>query len=484
MDRSRVIARALVALMSLVAPLVARAQTSLAGVSPAGALGALPDALRARAEVAHASAELTRFRELAKRGMASDADLDDRRLAFDRARAEWLRTAIAAGAASRHIVIERAVKRRRTDGTVSVQLTLAPVASDSLPVTTADLDTLAALAWPRDVRNIVVSVKADAGPNGAAIGRPYERIVPRIALGARTIVSFELLQDATDIVVVTSVADRAEERRVRLENDDAGRGVSLRAAQFSIEGELGTEVTYDLTLEPTGNRVPALRLVVDGLPPSMRAEIRDATTKTRVVQLRMPEGTVAQRLQLAVTLPPVPTAEVHADSVARFVVAALADRDTVAKLALELIGRGVGRVELQPATLFLEAAPGAEVTVPVRVRNVGSRSLTDVALAPETNGRWDVVVRPARLDRLAAGETRTVDVRIAPPSTTPTGEYEVRLGVDGDGRSRGSGAPTEDRVLRVRVAARGGAWGTGALVAAFAVVGVALVAFGRRLVYR
>jgi len=479
------------ALGTLLAVTGARAFAQTPGaLGGAAAAAAAADVWRARAEVSHAGAELARARELGRRGMLSEADLDDRRLAYDRARADWLRSAVAALGAGRHVVIERAVKRRRADGTVLVRLDLSPVAGDSALTPPPGLDDLPDVLHAAEVRNLVVSVKADAGPNGAAIGRPYERVIPRLAFGAHALAEFELLEDAAEVVVATSVGERAEERRVRLENDATVDGVAIRAAQFSLEGELGTEVVYDLVLEPSGSRTPVLRLAVEGLPGAMRAELRDPATKTRIVQVRMPEGAVAQHLQLAVSLPPTATGGVRTDSLLRFAVVATADADgagaahgparTVARLALELVGRGVGRVELQPASLYLEAAPGDTLDLPVRVRNVGTRALSDVRVTTEPANGWSVVARPARIASLGAGDVQTTGLRITLPRDVPTGEYEVRLGIEGDARARGG----EDRVLRVRVAPRGGAFGTGALVAAFAVVGVALVAFARRLVYR
>lgn len=489
MDRRRLIVAAVAAGMGVgtrlsVAPLAA--QAPILGTPST----AMADVWRARAEVTHASAELRRARELGRLAMMSDAELEDRRLAYDRARADWLRTALVALGTGRHVVIERAVKRRRPDGSVLVGVDLAPVVADSLAPPPGDPDEWSDVVRATELRNLVVSLKADAGPNGAAIGRPYERVVPRLALGARGHVEFELLEDVPEVVIVTATGDRSEERRVRLENDTRTGGVSLRAAQFSLEGELGTEVVYDLTLEPSARRAPVVRLGVEGLPTAMRAEFREAGSKTRVVQVRMPEGTVAQRLQLAVTLPSAASPDVRPDSLLHFTVVALADTASaarggaetreLARLPLELVGRGAGRVELQPATLFLEAAPGDSVSIPVQVRNVGTRALLDVRVATEPPARWDADVRPDRVAPLGAGESRTVRLRTAIPSTAATGEYEVRLGVEGDART----PSTDDRIVRVRVAPRGGAIGTGALLVAFAVVGVGLVAFARRLVYR
>ena len=157
----------------------------------------------------------------------------------------------------------------------------------------------------------------------------------------------------------------------------------------------------------------------------------------------------------------------------------------MARLPLELVARGAGRVELLPANLFVEAAPGDSVGVPVRVRNVGSRAVADVRLAAENGTQWPVAVVPSRVAALAPGEARTVSLTIRPPADTPTGDYEVRLSAEtaeSDGRDHRS--DVEDRVLRVRVASRTGTIGTGALIGAFVVVAVGLVAFARRLVYR
>jgi hypothetical protein len=458
--------------------------------------GTLPVAaaelLRARADVTHASHELQRAEALHRRQLLSDAEMEARRLDFDHARAEYLRVALGVLSAGRHVVIERAVKRRLASGGMLVRLDVAPVFADSLIAPPSDVDGLDDVLHASELRNLVISLKAEAGPNGAVIAQPYEHVIPRARAGEHVRVEFELLEDLSDVVVAIGVGDRVEERRVRLGNDASVTGVSMRAAQFSLAGDLGSEIVYDLTLEPSGSRSPILRLDVEGLPDGVRYEFRDAASKTRVVQLRMPEGVVAQRLQLALTLPSQTTADVHADSVIRFAVVASADSDgaarsdakggAFARLPLEVVGRGVGRVELLPATLFVEAAPDAAVTVPVRLRNAGSRSLASIRVASEMPGQWPVTISPEITSALAPGETRTVQVSIRPPAGTPTGDYELRLSASSDERDRR--VDVEDKVLRVRVAERGGLLGPGLLLAALGIVGVGLVAFGRRLVYR
>jgi hypothetical protein len=462
------------------------------------------DLLRARAEVVHAERDLQRARALGQRGMLSDAELDDRTLGFDRARAEYLRSALGLIAGGRHVVIERAAKRRLPNGSVLVRIDVAPLAGDSVFALPGPASAWDDLARATEIRNLVVSLKSDAGPNGAAIGRPYERVIPHVRAGERIRVEFELLEDVAEVVIATTVGDRAEERRVRLENDASLGGVSMRAAQFSLEGDLGTEIVYDLTLEPSGVRPPVMRFDVVGLPAGVRYEFRDAVSKTRIVQLRMPEGVVAQHLQLAVTLPGAASAVVHADSLVRFAVVALADAAPdpgtdpgpsvaprlapnampsreLARVPLEIIGRGSARVDVQPASLFLDAAPGALAAVPVRLQNVGSRALGEIRLTAENGAQWPIDIVPAVVAGLLPGESRTVNVAIHPPAGTQTGDYEVRLSVQGDVRERR--AESDDKVLRVRVTTPQGMLGTG-LIAAFAIAAVAVVVFARRLVYR
>src|SRR5690349_9900369 len=159
---------------------------------------------RARAEYERASAEWARTRELRARGLASDAELDDRAAARVRARVDLLQQALAASDAAPHVLIERARKRRLAGGATEVELVLA-----GSPMGEGDAATLLA-GLDEDLRRelarqsggrLFVSLKASSGVDGIVIATPYERMLPRLDAGTRVRTTFRLVRDAADVVV-------------------------------------------------------------------------------------------------------------------------------------------------------------------------------------------------------------------------------------------------------------------------------------------
>jgi hypothetical protein len=468
---------------------------SVGGAQVPAGLGGPPnaflDVLRTRADVDQAASDLARADALLRRAMLSPSEYEERRAAYVRARLAHLGALLSASGARPHVTIARAVKSRTPDGRLHVALTLrnesaAPRLDPAVPPNDSagwhDLDPseLAALAT---VRGAVVSLKADAGPGGAVVSRPYERTVAALAAGESRTLEFELREDLADAVVAIDADGRAEERRIRLETAAAANVIGVQAAQFSLEGDLGAQVVYDLRLQRARPSAAATRLAVRGLPTELALEFRDPDSRTRLGQLRFPDGATSARVQLAVSLPARPSPAVHPDAPLAFEVVASDDGDGASGATrLEIVPRGVARLELRLAALALQAAPDAPTSLSLVVRNAGTGRVDDVRLRAETPPRWQANYAPASVVALAPGDERRVTLQLRPPADADGGDYELRLGIDDASAARR--IEVEDKLVRVRVSGGGGAAGPllGAIALAALVVGA--LTYGRRWVNR
>ncbi len=484
----------------------ASAQSAPTAISPSTYL----DVLRAGTDLRQATAEFARAAALRSRAMLSPSEYDERRAAWERARLTYLGTLAAAGGARTHVAIVRAVKVRRPDGRLRVELALRNDArlptiaglwqqSDTpaddpsvrdLTFTNADDDRAALVAWTT-AHAAVVALKTESGANGVAISRPYERTLPDLAPGQGATVEFDLLEDLSDIVVSLDAAGRTDERRIRLEVASSERGITVDAAQSSLEGDLGTQIVYDLHLRRARPSAAPLRLDVRELPAEIAFEFREAVGGKRLRQLRFADGATAGGVQLVLSLPDRPSNAVPVERALAFsVVAEDASDGPIAHTSatsrgvarLELVPRGVARLEMRPATLTLTTALGRSSVLPVTIRNAGSGRVEDVRLRVEPPSRWHITSAPGVVPRLAPGEEARVELRVQAPPDATVGDYELRLGIDDAGSARR--VEVDDKLVRLHVVGRGG-WLTPVLLAlAAAGLTIALFTHGRRWINR
>lgn len=460
---------------------------------------------RAQAEFEQAEREFQRQQQLHERQLVSNADLEASRTRMQNARVNYLQAALGIVFESPHVFIDKAVKLQRSDGSKLVRVTLRNESQTSAEATKLEglIDsTLLRQLRPDEVNNVFVSLKEEPGTAGAIIGRPYEHRIPVLKFGEPVTLEFRLLRDVDAVTVSVSYANQSSERRIFLEKDASADIVSVQAMQFSQEADLGGSATYDLQLERFTADRSGFRLEVGGLPPDIRYEFRDAATNARLTQVAFPEGTTSQRLRLVLTLPlrdggrfPVERpigfyafalsreAARAYDAAARdSVTAAEAEALAAGKARLEVIPRGVARLDVSAANLFHEIARGDSVVLELTLRNTGSRSVNAIRMASDAQPDWRVVADPELVPELAAGRETRVRLVAKPPSEVAVGDYDIRLRTEALSADRR--VDTEDKTLRVRVLPAANWLGTTLLVLLLVGLVGGIVAFGLRLTKR
>jgi hypothetical protein len=460
---------------------------------------------RAQAEFEQAQREFERQQQLHARELVSDAELELARARMQNARVNYLQAALGIVFESPHVFIDRAVKLQRGDGTKYVRVTLRNESQTSAEATKLEglIDsTLLRQLRPDEVNNVFVSLKEEPGAAGAIVSRPYEHRIPVLRFGTPVTLEFRLLRDLDAITVAISYANQTSERRIFLEKDASADIVSVQAMQFSQEADLGASATYDLLLERFTADRSGFRLDVGGLPRDIRYEFRDPATNARLTQVAFPEGTTSQRLRLVLTLPLRDAGRFPVERPIGFHVFALSrdaerafdaaggDSITAAEAAalpagkarLEVIARGVARLDIGAPNLYHEIARGDSVQLELTLRNTGSRSVNAIRLASDAQPDWRVVAEPELVPELAPGGEARVRLVALPPREVAVGDYDIRLRTEALSADRR--VDTEDKTLRVRVLPPANWIGTTLLVLLLVGLVAGILWFGLRLTKR
>jgi uncharacterized membrane protein len=151
-------------------------------------------------------------------------------------------------------------------------------------------------------------------------------------------------------------------------------------------------------------------------------------------------------------------------------------------VVLEVVPRGLPRVELRAINLYHELAAGDSAATEVVVHNSGSRSLDALQLRADAPPEWRVDFDPPAIASLAVDAERPVRVVVHAPRGASVGDYEARIRVASAAADHR--VETEDKVLRLHVIDRASPLGAATLLALAVSVATGAVAVGRRWMRR
>ncbi len=244
-----------------------------------------------------------------------------------------------------------------------------------------------------------------------------------------------------------------------------------------------------------------------------RYEFGDPTSGARLTQVRFPVGVSQRNLTLTLSLPqraggslpqtaldqPLPfyalvlNDEATDDLNARLrqvgtlepgspELASVVDGLDAGMVRLELIPRGIGRVEMRAPNLYHEIFPGDEVSMEVTLRNIGSRRLDSLRLLTETPLGWQGRVVPDLVTALDVDGETVVQLTFSPPDDVPVGDYQMRIRAESAAAERR--VESQETTVRVHVAAPANLWLTGTLALLLITLVAGIVIFGIKLTSR
>ncbi len=494
----------LLALFSLVA--VTIAQSANSGDDQSRFL----EVRRRQIELKEQRAEFDRIQNLAAQGLVSSAEVQRAQVAVDVAQLNYQEAVLSLLTLQPRISVQRAVKTQTQDGRRFVNLTLTnltPTFDDAqfqLLNNFQGADPIPAELRTRDVRDIFISLRdVGEGPGtarGTTIALPYEIHLDELRYGESRELHFQLLRDVASVVVSTTYKGRTQEFDVQLEQAETGTVVTLSSNQISLEADLGSAASFALRLDRTTVDQRSFQLKVVNLPHQISYSFLDPATQARLSQISFSPGVAQQQLDLRLFLPERADDSVPIDSPIQFWALIMSpdqaarfeeereysrqeiEAGRVGSIRLEVIPRGVGRIEVAANSLFSEIQVGEPVGASLTVRNTGTRRLDNIKLRAEYPLSWRVEITPDIIPSLEINREQVIRMDLVPPADVQVGDYEIRLRTESSAYNRP--VPSEDKVYRVSVKARPNLIGTLGLVGALVLLVVAVIIFGVRLARR
>lgn len=397
------------------------------------------------------------------------------------------------------IVVREARKYKSPDGKSMVDIVLenASDTRDALIVdqtlTEEDLRVLLR------VENIFVSVR-----NGPVVGEPYELRVPSLEVGEQRTLTCRLLRDEEAVSVVLSYLDVKDESiPIILRKGGLQELPSINSAQFSQTGELQQTVRFDLTVERLSDEERSFGLAVLGLPRKIQSSFAKGGAKvtqvkfdenrsrdTLALQLAIPEKLDRQFVGLTRTFFALVTEpreygrinEIQARHGDDAVPEAEVQELNANYVKLELIPKGIGKLEVLVSNTYREIQVGEELRVRVEFLNRGSVAVQNIKAVLDLPYQWEEEVDPALIKRLEPDERTPVDIIARPPVDIAVGNYE--LGVEAQGQVGNENIESLEKNLTIHVGARSNIAGNAILIGILVLlvlgIGIASVRISRR----
>lgn len=250
--------------------------------------------------------------------------------------------------------------------------------------------------------------------------------------------------------------------------EGAPTGLSLDIDLPTLKGSPDTTFRYNATLENNGAEEANVNIGAEA-PGGMQVDFKLSGQSVTSVPLAAGESK-----SVSVEVKPFP--ELPAGAYEINVLAQAGDEQANTTLTAEVSGQVQLALTAPDGRLSAEATVGRETPMQLVVQNTGSAPARNIALSATPPSGWEVTFEPQTIAEIAAGQTVEVTARLKPAEQAVAGDYVVNFS------ARPEDGPSESAEFRI-TALTSTLWGLVgiALIAmAVAVVGVAVMRFGRR----
>ncbi len=338
-------------------------------------------------------------------------------------------------------------KKFRIENQMMVTIQLKNTSTtEAMPVNAAPEEIAAA----NEIRGIYVSLLDVTDDTN--IVKPYEEKIPVLGYNETVDLTFQLQKDVESLKVSLDYPelDEPDMRLIYLQKESALDVVNVSSLRFSQEGNLGSSVTYDLTLDRLAETENTFQLRVINLLNRLSFEFQDPETKSRQSQVKFTQEQSKRNLSLIVYLPEELDAS-YLDSTLEFYVAVLDEAEATELSAVnnrldlsadriagiqggverfELIPKGVPEIEVFVPNAFQTIKIGEEVNMTATLKNIGTRDLVDIRMIVDVNTDWKYTVIPEVIGTLARNEETDIQLTLRPPSDIGVGEYQAKLNAE------------------------------------------------------
>ena len=421
------------------------------------------------------------------------------------------RTKLSFLANATHITIMEAKKYYDSEGRRMLDLVLKNTsnltqAASALGLTETEGDSQLQSEWQSpeqiqallDIENIIVSIVS----NFASIGKPYEQIIPLLPYGKEKKLTFTLLTDVQEAGVKLQYLDQDVIESIFLEKESLQEIPTVVASQYSQEGQLGTDISYDLDLEMLVTSDTSFSLLVTNLPPQINFSFIDSGSGARITSVRFTEEVSKHDLALRVSIPQkldvgmidktiefqfwvVTTKqaevlnELKQEYAGQVTPTEKLDQIKAGRVDLALIPKGAGRLEILINNLFEEIKPQQDVDIKADLHNVGTLTLFNIVPEISPPLGWKAEVLPKLVEKLLPNDKQSIQIHLAPGPDVGVGEYEAQI--EARGQSGSEVVEALEKRLKVRISAETNITATLVLVLGLVVLITGIVFMGVKL---
>ena len=398
-----------------------------------------------------------------------------------------------------YVTIEKEIKYQNKEGDKKVKLILRNTMEGNqeyLNQFKEHFDIFTPEMRSSKVYNIFVSLVNI--PDQTIIGSPYECRIAAIETGKTASTDFTLLKDLESVQVNLNYGGRIDKKNIYLEKDASANVVDISSTQFSQETNLGAQTIYDLTLERFSASDDVYQLIVINLPKQISAEFNDAATNSRLSQLKFNQGINIRKLSLKVYLPERDDQSVVIDKSIEFYALAVTKEifDKLGnsgktyttneinnipggKIKLELVPRGVGKIEVRAPNLYHEIKTGDSVNMSIAIFNDGTRRLDNIKITCDNPQNWKSIITPDLIKSLDPGKEESISISIVPPKDVSVGAQEVKIKTEAF--INNTRVESEDKTVRIQIGAKTPIFGTIILILLLGGAIVGIVIFGVKI---
>jgi len=457
---------------------------------------------KAQLQLQKTRGDFERSLKLKEQGLTSEQEFALIQTAYLQSQVDYQQALINFMGSEARISVASAVKFQDQGGKKFVRVTLRYSSKElkELAKLNISAEDLFPLDFMKEIKDVSISLRSE----GKIISDPYERMIPGLPLESERDVTFQLLKDVDNLDINVFYSGKNESTSVFLQKGVSANIVTINSAQFSQEADLESQATFDLSLEKFSGEANIFKLGVANLPHQVNTEFSDPATGARLSQIKFTEGVTSMKLVLKLYLPKNADAQVVIDKPLSFYALAM-DNDQAAKLEtllaakpeivpaeltalnagyvkLELIPRGVGKIEVQAVNLYHEIKVGQDVEMEVRVKNAGTRKLNNIRVFADLPLNWRAEIQPDLIGSLEQNKEQVVTIKFQPPADVAVGDYEPKIKTECSADNRN--VESEDKIVRVHIASKTNVLGITALVLLLVGLLVGIVVFGIKLTRR
>jgi uncharacterized membrane protein len=232
---------------------------------------------------------------------------------------------------------------------------------------------------------------------------------------------------------------QVQERKVGADN------IQITAAYPVLRGQTDSRFEFSLEVMNKGDMERTFNLAAAG-PEKWEINFKPAYEQKQISSIRVKEG---QSQTVAVEVTPTPNAASGEYPI--LVRISSGESKAEVKLTVNLTGTYKLDAGTPNGILSLEAMAGKPVTFSLFVRNNGSAVNRNISFSSFNPENWEVKFKPEKLEALAPGEMKQIEVKITPGRQSLVGDYSVGIMTTGE---------KSDKTVEMRVTVKASsAWG-------------------------